>query len=118
MPLLIPLTPISFDYLSVSRKQAWDTRLTSTLVGLAPQQKPGTSTRVRKITDQRFVLNGFDIRIENDTDRALLFGVCSSVISFMGITDVHEILREIMRNPDVSIEDCRPEKVKTVRNNK
>ena len=111
------MIPISFDYLSVSRKQAWDTRLTSTLVGLAPQQKPGTSTRVRKITDQRFVLNGFDIRIENDTDRALLFGVCSSVISFMGITDVHEILREIMRNPDVSIEDCRPEKVKTVRNN-
>ena len=98
----------------MNRKSAWDTRLTSTLVGLAPQPKPGTSTKVRKITDPRFVSNGFDIRIENETDRALLFGVCSSVISFMGVNDVHETLREIMRNPEVSIEDCRPEKVKTV----
>ena len=34
----------------------------------------------------------------------------------MGVTDVHEILKEIMKNPDVSIEDCRPEKIKSVSN--
>ena len=81
---------------------------------MAPQHKPGSAQRFRKITDQRFTFNGFDIRIENETDRALLFGVCSSVISFMGVTDVHEILKEIIKNPDVSIEDCRPQKIKTV----
>ena len=81
---------------------------------MAPHHKPGSSQRFRKITDQRFTFNGFDIRVENETDRALLFGVCSSVISFMGVTDVHEILREIIKNPDVTIEDCRPQKIKTV----
>lgn len=93
-------------------EQAWDKRLTSTLVDMAPQHKPGSSQRFRKITDQRFTFNGFDIRVENETDRALLFGVCSSVISFMGVTDVHEILKEIVKNPEVSIEDCRPQKIK------
>ena len=82
---------------------------------MAPQHKPGSSQRFRKITDQRFTFNGFDIRVENETDRALLFGVCSSVISFMGVTDVHEILKEIVKNPEVSIEDCRPQKIKKVR---
>ena len=94
-------------------EEAWDKRLTSTLVDLAPQHKAGSAQRFRKITDQRFTYNGFDIRVENETDRALLFGVCSSVISFMGVSDVHEILKEIMKNPDVSIEDCRPQKIKT-----
>ena len=98
----------------IYRKSAWDTRLTSTLVGLAPPLKPGFSQKCRKITDPRFISNGFDIRIESETDRALLFGVCSSVISFMGVNDVHEVLKYIMGNQDVSIEDCRPEKVKTV----
>ena len=33
----------------------------------------------------------------------------------MGVTDVHEILKEIVKNPEVSIEDCRPQKIKKVR---
>ena len=96
------------------RELAWDEKLTSTLVNLAPKHKPGSGTRFRKVTDQRFTYNGFDIRIENDTERALLYGICSSVISFIGVTDVHEIIKEIIKNSDVAIEDCRPQKVKTV----
>merc|ERR1719367_2627388 len=94
-------------------KQEWDQRVISTLANLAPLQEPGApAQRFRMVTDNRFSMNGFDVRIENETNRALLFGTGSSVIPNIGVQDVLEILSEIVKNGAVPIEDCRPQKVK------
>ena len=107
----LPSAPLLRGPLDLFSEPSWDPELSETLLDLAG----GRTQNCVEISDPRFVLNGITIQVRPGTERALLTTV-ASVVNFMGADDVAEILKAIKNNKEVSIEGCRPLKVKVTTN--
>jgi len=105
----LPSAPVLRGPIDLFSEPSWDPELSVTLLELAGGQ---TQNRI-EISDPRFVLNGITIQVRPGTERALLTTV-ASVVNFMGVDDIVEILKAIKHNKEVSIENCRPLKVKVI----
>lgn len=102
----LPSSPLLRGPIDLFSGPAWDPELIKVLLRL-------TKDKSGEITDPRLILNGIIVQFRAGSERALLHSV-ANVINFMGSDDVIEIVKAIRENPSVSVEDCRPLKVKVI----
>ncbi len=95
---ILPSQPKGLAPIDIVAESNWNPELTKALMEV-------------NFSDPRITMNGLKIGLSEVGKKPMLFEVCPNV-SFMGVSDILEILKVLRSNPEASIEQCRPVKVK------
>lgn len=100
----LPVGESGIDIQPLRSNHCWSEDLEQTLLNMVPRSAEHI------ITDERLEKNGFAVKWAPGQE-PLLVGSCTAV-NFLGVSDLIEILEAVRSNPEVSVADSRPGKIR------